>query len=43
MVSFRVTKGDVCDSKKFCPLVKEAAQNHYINTVCADKAHDNSY
>ena len=35
-----MTKGDVYDSKKFCPLVKEAAQNQYFNTNCADKAHD---
>jgi hypothetical protein len=24
MVSFRVTRGNVPDAKKFCPLVKEA-------------------
>ena len=41
VVSFRITKGDVHDSKKFCPLVKEAAQNYNIDMVYADKAHDN--
>jgi hypothetical protein len=41
IVSFRITKGDVHDSKKFCPLVKEAAQNYNIDRVYADKAHDN--
>ena len=33
VVSFRITKGDVHDSKKFCPLVKEAAQNYNIDMV----------
>ena len=41
VLSFRITKGDVHDSKKFCPLVKEAAQNYNIDRVYADKAHDN--
>ena len=41
VVSFRITKGDVHDSKKFCPLVKEAAQSYNIDRVYADKAHDN--
>ena len=41
IVSFRVTKGYVHDSKKFCSLLKEAAQNYDIDTVYADKAHDN--
>ena len=41
IVSFRITKGDVHDSKKFCPLVKEAAQSYNIDMVYADKAHDN--
>lgn len=41
VLSFRITKGDVHDSKKFCPLVKEAAQNYNIDMVYADKAHDN--
>ena len=40
IVSFRVTKGYVHDSKKFCSLLKEAAQNYDIDTVYADKAHD---
>ena len=29
------------DSKKFCPLVKEAPQSYNIDMVYADKAHDN--
>jgi Transposase DDE domain len=41
VVSFRITKGDVHDSKKFCSLVKEAAQNYNIDMVYADKAYDN--
>ncbi len=41
VISFRITKGDVHDSKKFCSLVKEAAQNYNIDMVYADKAYDN--
>ena len=41
MVSFRITRGNVHDAKKFCPLVREAAQKYNIDKVYADKAHDN--
>jgi hypothetical protein len=42
VISFRITKGnDVHDTKKFGPLVKEAAEKHEINKVYADKAYDN--
>jgi hypothetical protein len=42
VVSFRITKGNVHDTKKFGPLVKEAAASKYdINKVYGDKAYDN--
>jgi hypothetical protein len=41
VVSFRITKGNVHDTKKFGPLVKEAAKKFKIDKVHADKAHDN--
>ena len=42
VISFRITKGnDVHDTKKFGPVVKEAAEKHGINKVYADKAYDN--
>jgi hypothetical protein len=41
VISFRITKGNVHDTKKFGPLVKEAAEKHEINKVYADKAYDN--
>ena len=41
VVSFRITKGDVYDSKKFCSLVKKVAQSYNIYVVYADKAYDN--
>ena len=41
VVSFRITKGNVHDTKKFGPLVKEAAENFDIDKAFADKAHDN--
>ena len=40
-VSFRITKGDVHDTKKFGPLVKEAASKYDIDKVYGDKAYDN--
>ena len=36
-VTFR---GNVHDAKKFCPLVREAAEQYNIDKVYADKAHD---
>ena len=41
VVSFRITKGDVHDTKKFGPLVKEAASKYDIDKVYGDKAYDN--
>ena len=40
VVSFRITKGDVHDTKKFGPLVKEAAIKYDIDKVYGDKAYD---
>jgi hypothetical protein len=40
-LSFRITKGNVHDTRKFCPLVREAAEKYDIDKVHADKAHDN--
>lgn len=41
VVSFRITRGNVHDAKKFCPLVREAAEKYNIDKVYADKAYDN--
>ena len=41
VVSFRITKGNVHDTRKFGPLVREAAEKCDIDKVHADKAHDN--
>jgi Transposase DDE domain len=41
VVSFRITKGNVHDTKKFGPLVKESAKNHNVEKVYGDKAYDN--
>jgi Transposase DDE domain len=41
VVSFRITKGNVHDAKKFGPLVKEAAEKYDIDKIHADKAYDN--
>ncbi|MGH9976819.1 MAG: IS5 family transposase [Nitrososphaeraceae archaeon] len=41
IISFRVTKGDVHDSKKFCPMVRESSRKCRIDEVYTDKAHDN--
>jgi hypothetical protein len=40
VISFRITKGNVHDMKKFRPLVKEAAENFDIDKAYADKAHN---
>ncbi|MGB7638718.1 MAG: transposase, partial [Nitrososphaeraceae archaeon] len=40
VVSFKITKGNVHDTKKFGPLIKEAAEKHDIDKVYADKAYD---
>jgi hypothetical protein len=41
IVSFKITKGNVHDTKKFGPLIKEAAEKYDIDKVHADKAYDN--
>ncbi|HET7390401.1 MAG TPA: IS5 family transposase [Nitrososphaeraceae archaeon] len=41
VVSFRITKGSVHDTKQFGPLVKESAKKHDIDKVYGDKAYDN--
>ena len=41
VVSFRVTRGNVHDAKKFRPLVRESSKKYNIDKVYADKAHDN--
>ena len=41
VVSFRITRGNVHDAKKFCPLVRESFKKYNIDRVYADKAHDN--
>jgi Transposase DDE domain len=41
VVSFRVTKGNIHDSKKFSPIIREVSKEYDIDKVFADKAHDN--
>ena len=41
VVSFRVTKGNVHDSKKFSPMIREVSEQYDIDKLYADKAHDN--
>lgn len=41
IVSFRVTKGNVHDSKKFSPMIREVSEESPIGKAYADKAHDN--
>jgi hypothetical protein len=41
VVSFRVTKGNVHDSKKFSPMIREVSEQYDIDKVYTDKAHDN--
>jgi len=40
VVSFRITKGNVHDTKQFGPLIKESANRHDIDKVYGDKAYD---
>ena len=40
IISFRVTKGTVHDSKKFIPMIKEISNNNNITKAYADKAYD---
>jgi hypothetical protein len=41
VVSFRITKGNIHDTKKFSPLVRGAAEKYDIKKLHADKAYDN--
>ena len=41
IISFRVTKGNVHDSKEFSSMIREASKEYDIDKVYADKAHDN--
>jgi hypothetical protein len=41
VVSFRVTKRNVHDSKKLSPMIREISEECDIDKVYADKAHDN--
>ena len=41
VISFRITKGNIHDTKKFGPLVKESAKRHDVDKVYGDKAYDN--
>jgi hypothetical protein len=41
IVSFRVTKGNVHDSKKFSPMIREVSEAYSIDKAYADQAHDN--
>jgi glutamine synthetase type III len=41
VVSFRITRGNVHNAKRFYPLVREAAEKHDIEKLYADRAYDN--
>ena len=40
VLCFRITKGNVHDSKKFCPMIKEVSQKYNIDQIYDDKTHD---
>jgi len=40
IISFRVTKGTVHDTKKFVPMIKEISKHHRIAKANVDKAYD---
>ena len=42
IISFRVTKGTVHDTKKFVPMIKEISKHNKITKVYADKAYDST-
>ena len=39
VVSFRITKGNVHDTKKFGPLLKESVKTHDIDKGCMETKH----
>ena len=41
IISFRITKGNVHDSKKFSPMIREVSKEYDIDKVSAHKAQDN--
>jgi hypothetical protein len=41
IMSFRITKGNVHDSKKLGPMIREIDKENTIDKVYGDKAHDN--
>lgn len=41
IISFRVTKGNVHDSRKLGPMISEVSEEYDIDKVYGDKAHDN--
>ena len=41
IISFRVTKGNVHDSKKLSPMIREVSEEYDVDKVYGDKAHDN--
>ncbi len=41
IISFRVTKGNVHDSKKLGPMIKEVTEEYDIDMIYGDRAHDN--
>jgi hypothetical protein len=41
VVSFRITKGNIHDTKQFGALVRDSADNHHVEKVYGDKAYDN--
>ena len=41
IVSFRITKGNIHDSKEFSSMIKEVSEEYDIDKVYGDKAHDN--
>jgi hypothetical protein len=41
IISFRITKGNIHDSKKFSSMIREITKEYDIDKVYGDKAHDN--
>ena len=37
VVSFRITRGNIHDAKKFCPLVRESSKKYNIDKVYETK------
>ena len=41
IISFRITKGNIRDSKKFSSMIREITKEYDVDKVYGDKAHDN--